>query len=102
VTLSLSSKVSIASTDGLLGLALIACRPELQELGISDSIPFTEYFPFRARTPLIARGYLDDAEAHKRDAVLSVLRAKLGFAVIEEFAHHHRMHNAGQGTAESQ
>ena len=29
MTLNLSSKVSIASTDGLLGLALIACKPEL-------------------------------------------------------------------------
>jgi hypothetical protein len=28
MTLSLSSKVSIASTDGLLGLALIDCKPK--------------------------------------------------------------------------
>jgi hypothetical protein len=33
MTLSLSSKVSIASTDGLLGLALIACKPELFSSG---------------------------------------------------------------------
>jgi hypothetical protein len=43
MTLSLSSKVSIASTDGLLGLALIACKPELFSSGLtisrSSSVP---------------------------------------------------------------
>jgi hypothetical protein len=37
MTLSLSSKVSIASTDGLLGLALIACKPELFPSGLTTS-----------------------------------------------------------------
>jgi site-specific recombinase XerD len=37
MTLSLSSKVSIASTDGLLGLALIACNPELSSSGLTTS-----------------------------------------------------------------
>ena len=37
MTLSLSSKVSIASTDGLLGLALIACNPELVSSGLTTS-----------------------------------------------------------------
>ena len=49
---------------------------------------------------VITRRFLDDAKAHRRDAVLSVLRAntaarsfyeRLGFVVIEESAHHHRM-----------
>jgi streptogramin lyase len=44
MTLSLSSKVSIASTDGLLGLALIACNPELVSSGLTTSV-ITE-FPF--------------------------------------------------------
>ena len=37
MTFSLSSKVSIASTDGLLGLALIACKPELFSSGLTTS-----------------------------------------------------------------
>ena len=36
--LSLSSKVSIASTDGLLGLALIACKPELFPSGLTRQV----------------------------------------------------------------
>jgi ribosomal protein S18 acetylase RimI-like enzyme len=49
---------------------------------------------------VIVRGFLEEAKVHKRDAVLSVLRAnttarsfyeRLGFVVFEESAHHHRM-----------
>jgi flavin reductase (DIM6/NTAB) family NADH-FMN oxidoreductase RutF len=42
MTFSLSSKVSIASTDGLLGLALIACKPELFPSGYDSSSKTTK------------------------------------------------------------
>ena len=37
MTLSLSSKMSVASTDGLLGLDLSACNPELLSSGLTTS-----------------------------------------------------------------
>jgi ribosomal protein S18 acetylase RimI-like enzyme len=49
---------------------------------------------------VIIRRFLEDANAHKRDAVLSVLKVntaacsfyeRFGFVVIEESTHHHRM-----------